>query len=156
MRSEMLPAALHPCQSCGACCASFRVQFYWREGEREHQPQVPPNTWEESHAEEAHQPSVWRIMRGTGNKHHPQCESLTGKIGVFASCKVYDARPTPCRAFKASYEDGSHQLRCDDARRRHGLRPLVKADWTAWRDQEYQTEEATPSPLRAERSSSYS
>ena len=23
----------NPCQSCGACCAAYRVSFYWAEGE---------------------------------------------------------------------------------------------------------------------------
>jgi Fe-S-cluster containining protein len=125
--------ALHPCQSCGACCASFRVQFYWREAESDHQPQVPAHTWLESHAAEATEPSNWRIMRGTESKHHPRCSELKGRIGSFASCDIYSSRPTPCRVFKASYEDGLVNPRCDEARARHGLKALCKADWVQWR-----------------------
>ncbi len=130
--SDVTEPPPHPCQSCGACCASFRVQFYWREGERDHHPQVPPNTWQESHETQAAEPSPWRIMRGTGDKHHPRCTSLRGRIGAFVSCDVYSARPSPCRAFKASYENGYAHPRCDEARLRHGLKPLCKADWVAW------------------------
>jgi len=97
------------------------VQFYWREGEREQQPQVPPHTWQESHGAESAEPSNWRVMRGTEAKHHPRCTALVGRIGTVVACGIYSSRPTPCRAFKASYEDGLANSRCDEARARHGL-----------------------------------
>src|SRR5687768_10522213 len=113
----------NPCVSCGACCAHFRVQFYWREanpGDSENP--VPAHLFEELTPQH-------RCMKGTGAKHHPKCHGLRGRIGKDASCSIYELRPTPCRAFKASYVDGERNPRCDDARAAHGLRPLRLADW---------------------------
>lgn len=117
--------APNPCVSCGACCAYFRVQFYWREanpGESENL--VPPGYFEE--LTEFH-----RCMKGTSKKHHPKCAGLGGKIGQNAACTIYPYRPTPCREFRASYSDGRHHPRCDEARRAHGLKPLSREDWTS-------------------------
>jgi Fe-S-cluster containining protein len=113
----------NPCISCGACCAHFRVQFYWREANRgESDHPVPAHLFEEL-------TSQHRCMKGTNDKHHPKCSGLRGRIGVNALCSIYSLRPTPCRAFKASFEDGQRNERCDEARARHGLRPLVAGDW---------------------------
>jgi Fe-S-cluster containining protein len=113
----------NPCVGCGACCAHFRVQFYWREANPEDQsPSVPEGLHEDL-------TSIHRCMRGTAAKHHPKCVALKGKIGESASCSIYLSRPTPCHAFAASYEDGKRNERCDEARRAHGLRPLRPDDW---------------------------
>lgn len=63
-------------------------------------------------------------MKGTDEKHRPACMALDGIIGTKVGCKIYSNRPSPCRNFLASYEDGIHRPRCDEARRKHGLRPL--------------------------------
>ncbi|MFN3454864.1 MAG: YkgJ family cysteine cluster protein [Pseudobdellovibrio sp.] len=119
MQSEWI----HPCQKCGACCASFRVSFYWREAEKtDTQHPVPSNYWIESTPEH-------RVMKGTENKHHPKCCALKGKVGQSVGCEIYTHRPTPCRSFQASYENGSYNSRCDEARAKHGLKPLQKSDW---------------------------
>ena len=113
----------NPCVGCGACCAFFRVQFYWREanpGESEHV--VPPGFFEE--LTDRH-----RCMAGTASKHRPQCRGLKGKIGADAQCSIYAHRPTPCRTFEASYAAGVHRERCDQARAAHGLKPLRREDW---------------------------
>jgi Fe-S-cluster containining protein len=113
----------NPCVSCGACCAYFRVQFYWREANREDSDRpLTPDLFEEL-------TSLHRCMRGTNDKHHPKCIGLKGRIGKDASCSIYEARPTPCRDFQASYVDGVKRPRCDEARARHGLKPLTLADW---------------------------
>lgn len=118
---------LHPCQSCGACCSFFRVQFYWREANAEESERsVPAHLFEELDSQS-------RCMKGTGRKHRPKCEALQGRIGVEVSCTIYQNRPTPCRAFKASFEDGEPNLRCDEARAAHGITPLRMADWRAYR-----------------------
>ena len=120
----------HPCVGCGACCAHFRVQFYWREanpGEAEHL--VPEGMHEDLGG-------LYRCMKGTGRKHHPKCEALTGRIGKDACCSIYSRRPTPCRDFTASYSDGRHHPRCDQARRAHGLPPLRREDWDITRQAE--------------------
>jgi len=113
----------NPCVSCGACCATFRVQFYWREANREdHEPTVPEGSFEEL-------TDRLRCMRGTNDKHHPKCLGLKGRIGRDATCSIYGRRPTPCREFTASYENGKPSARCDEARARHGLRRLTVDDW---------------------------
>ena len=114
---------LHPCQRCGACCAKWRVQFYWREAERGDSPHpVPAGLYEELD-------DIRRAMRGTTAKHRPRCVALGGRIGEEVGCKVYENRPSPCRAFQASFEDGIKNPRCDEARAAHGLRPLTSVDW---------------------------
>ena len=118
-------AERNPCVSCGACCAFFRVQFYWREanpGESDHV--VPAGHFEDLD-------DRFRCMKGTAAKHRPQCVGLRGRIGRDAHCSIYAHRPSPCRAFRASYGDGVHRARCDEARRAHGLPPLKPADWAA-------------------------
>lgn len=119
----------HPCQTCGACCASLRVAFHWREAEIvEDQPAekvVPIDFTEDLNADQ-------RCMKGTSKKHQPKCICLMGKVGESAHCLIYENRPTPCRSFKASYEDGFQQPKCDEARAKHGLRPLTKADFKSY------------------------
>lgn len=113
----------HPCQKCGACCSSYRVSFYWREAEKSDNPNAVPQTyWEEGSGH-------LRTMRGTESKHSPKCSALSGKVGDFVSCKIYDNRPSPCRNFEASFENGTHKPRCDEARKKHGLEPLRREDW---------------------------
>jgi uncharacterized protein len=114
---------VHPCISCGACCASFRVAFYWREAEPdEHDAAVPAHLWED--LTDRH-----RCMKGTNNKHSPKCEALEGRIGHHVKCLIYKNRPTPCREFEASYESGEHNERCDKARAKHGMSPLTRQDF---------------------------
>ena len=117
--------ALHPCQKCGACCSFFRVSFYWLEAEPEVENAVPVEMTEDLSPR-------FRCMKGTGKKHNPKCEALTGKIGEFVSCSIYMNRPSPCRAFTASYENGTKEPRCDEAREKHGLKPLTKDDYKGW------------------------
>ena len=113
---------VHPCLSCGACCAYFRVSFYWREAEFLDQQNAVPLALVED------LDSRFRAMKGTNKKHHPSCVALKGRIGKAAKCTIYENRPSPCRDFAASYEYGIANPRCDDARRAHGLPPLTPGD----------------------------
>ena len=114
----------NPCVSCGACCAHFRVQFYWREANPEdNAAAVPTHLFEELTPQH-------RCMKGTAKKHRPKCEGLKGRIGKDACCSIYPLRPTPCRAFAASYVDGVKNVRCDEARAAHGLPALRPGDWS--------------------------
>ena len=106
---------LHPCQKCGACCASFRVAFYWME----EVPEEYSVDLDISH----------KCMKGTEVKHQPKCVALKGRVGSFVGCEIYDKRSSTCRNFQASYEDGIHRPRCDEARAKHGMKPLQKNDW---------------------------
>jgi Fe-S-cluster containining protein len=108
----------HPCHSCGACCAYFRVAFYWREAES-----FPDQDSFEDFD------SLKRQMRGTNQKHGLRCCKLEGKVGEQVSCSMYKDRPTPCREFRASYENGEQNQRCDEARAHYGLPPLRPRDW---------------------------
>ena len=110
----------HPCQSCGACCAYFRVSFHWSE------------TLAESHgvpiamtsSVSAHQNS----MNGT-NQEKPSCVALSGIVGTATSCDIYENRPSTCRSFKPSFEDGLQNTNCEKARNSKGLKYLTLADW---------------------------
>ena len=117
---------LHPCQSCGACCAYFRVSFYWREAESEDNPGGVPIELTENTTD------FKRSMRGTAEKHHARCVALEGRVGQQVACSIYTRRPSPCRDFAASFEEGVHRPRCDQARARYQLAPLRPHDWHAW------------------------
>jgi Fe-S-cluster containining protein len=105
----MSAAALHPCLTCGACCASFRVDFAVEEAEAEGGGVPAGLCVDVTH-------SIAR-MRGTDHSP-PRCAALTGRIGERAACGIYEWRPSPCREFEA----GSQA--CARARRQHGLPPL--------------------------------
>ena len=98
------------CQTCGACCASFRVDFSVFELDDEG-GRVPSGLAEEVNA------TTWR-MRGTD--HVPvRCAALTGRVGEQVACGIYEWRPHPCHEFS----EGSDA--CTRARQRHGLPPLI-------------------------------
>jgi Fe-S-cluster containining protein len=106
----------NPCLSCGACCAHYRVSFHWSESERFLGGTTPP--------ELTVRIAPHRVaMRGTCGSA-PRCVALDGDIGRTVRCTIYDARPSPCREFKASWSDGHRSERCDRARAAHGLPPL--------------------------------
>ena len=96
------------CRQCGACCAFFRVSFYWAEAPQRGLPEtcIEPVT--------AHLAG----MAGT-NRPVPRCCALQGEIGRQVSCLVYTARPSPCRELQPGDE------KCNRARARHGLPPLT-------------------------------
>ncbi len=101
--------AIHPCLTCGACCASFRVDFSVHELDDQGGP-VPAGLAVEVTDHTSR-------MRGTDHSP-PRCAALTGQIGVKAACGIYEWRPSPCREFA----EGSEA--CQRARARHGLPPL--------------------------------
>jgi Fe-S-cluster containining protein len=123
----MQEPSLHPCQSCGSCCAYYRVSFYWRETEGSESATPVPLELTELYSD-------FRFaMKGTNRKHHARCVALTGKVGEEVACSIYTSRPSPCREFTASFEDGkTHQPRCDDARSKYQLAPLRRLDWEKW------------------------
>ena len=116
-----MPSAAHPCLSCGACCAYFRVSFYWAEA-APHSPDGVP----EALTQKLDPQRV--AMRGTDTAQ-PQCIALEGTIGRATRCSVYARRPSPCRELQAAWEDGQPSAKCDRARVRHGLSPLQREDW---------------------------
>jgi len=121
---ELEPVAasepVHPCVKCGACCGTFRVLF---EPAEHSDPRylVPKDLSEKVD-------TATRAMLGT-NESKPRCVALGGRIGVSVGCTVYANRPSCCREFKPSFEDGTRNERCDFARRNKGLRPLRPSDY---------------------------
>ncbi|MDR1648032.1 MAG: YkgJ family cysteine cluster protein [Zoogloeaceae bacterium] len=103
-------ASSNPCLTCGACCASYRVDFHpselaggiyaWGAGvPRDYALTLTPRLMR---------------MRGT-DASPPRCLALNGEIGVRVACAVYAGRPSPCRDFLPEHEA------CQRARRRLGL-----------------------------------
>lgn len=92
------------CQACGACCAHFRVSFYWGEADDAPGGIVP------AHLTEAVSPHL-RCMKGTASKP-ARCVALEGEVGKGVSCSIYPQRPSTCREFDVLEVDGSANLRC--------------------------------------------
>ncbi|WP_028605063.1 YkgJ family cysteine cluster protein [Ottowia thiooxydans] len=98
------------CQSCGACCAHFRVDFsaFELQSEGGSVPDALAVVVNDSTCR----------MRGTD--HMPaRCSALTGRIGEKVACGIYEWRSSPCQEF----EEGSEA--CHRARLRHGLTALA-------------------------------
>lgn len=103
------------CHGCGACCASFRVDFA-REELDEEGGCVPAGLAVELTG------TLCR-MRGTDHAR-PRCAALVGTVGVNARCGIYEWRPSPCREFGQLAPLGHPDEACTRARARHGLPPL--------------------------------
>jgi len=109
-------SADNPCTACGACCASFRVDFAVEELEG-HGGKVP---------EGLALPLTDRLCRMRGTDHaRPRCAALVGTVGVKAWCGIYEWRPSPCREFGQLAPLGRGDEACTRARARHGLPPLA-------------------------------
>lgn len=102
-------SAQDACLSCGACCAHFRVSFYWAEGEALPEGMVEPIT------------PVYSCMKGT-NQSKPRCIALEGDIGQQISCGIYQHRSSSCKEVQAGDEQ------CEKARAAHKLIPLIGMD----------------------------
>jgi Fe-S-cluster containining protein len=97
------------CQQCGACCASFRVDFSVEELD-DNGGSVPSGLTV---------PLTDTLCRMRGTDHSPpRCAALMGRIGVQVSCGIYEWRSSPCREFS----EGSDA--CNRARMRQGLPAL--------------------------------
>ena len=105
------------CLTCGACCATFRVSFYWGEAETELGGVVPIALTEKLN-------DFRRVMRGT-NQPRPRCIALEGDVGHCVTCTIYPNRPTPCRDFPVSWSNGTANEECDKARFAWGLPPIT-------------------------------
>ncbi|MBN9408209.1 MAG: YkgJ family cysteine cluster protein [Burkholderiales bacterium] len=96
----------YDCLACGACCASFRVDFSSFELDEEG-GSVPSGLTVDLNG---------RLARMRGTDHaSPRCAALTGRVGHRAPCGIYEWRPSPCREFEAGSDA------CMRARARHGL-----------------------------------
>jgi uncharacterized protein len=106
----------NPCLTCGACCASFRVDFATEE--LQSQGGCVPDGLAVDLL-----PGLMR-MRGTDHAR-PRCAALVGTVGETASCGIYEWRPGPCREFGERVPMGVADEACNRARRLHGLPPLA-------------------------------
>jgi Fe-S-cluster containining protein len=104
------PADPSPCLRCGACCAAFRVSFYWAEAEERGLPA--------SLAEQVNGHLL--CMRGTWSPR-PRCIALSGEVGRAVSCTAYAHRPSPCLEVQPG------DVQCARARALNGLPPLTSA-----------------------------
>jgi Fe-S-cluster containining protein len=105
-----------PCTACGACCARWRVSFYWGEADDAAGGWVPVR-WTEPIGPHR------RAMRGSSARV-PRCEALQGRLGESVACSIYAGRPSPCREFTWHGEGGLPNPRCNEARASIGLAPL--------------------------------
>ncbi|MFC3552272.1 YkgJ family cysteine cluster protein [Lysobacter cavernae] len=112
---------IHPCLSCGACCAAFRVAFHWSESE----PAVGGITPMPLTAKlDPHRVA----MQGTLSAPI-RCTALCGQVGRDAHCGIYAQRPSPCRELQPAWEHGQASPQCDRARLAHRLAPLTPDHW---------------------------
>ncbi len=101
------------CQTCGACCTAFRVDF--------HPAELAGGAfaWGAGVPVEMTVPVTPAIVRLRGtDASPPRCVALAGEVGVAVHCTIYDVRPSPCREFDIEHEA------CNKARQRCGL-PLL-------------------------------
>ena len=112
----------NPCLKCGACCAFFRVSFYWGETDLYPGGGVPADFTERL-------TDFRQCMKGT-NQKKPFCAALEGEIGKSVRCAIYADRPSPCREFGVIWENDTARFnpeslkRCNKARAAWGLAPL--------------------------------
>lgn len=106
----------NPCTSCGACCATFRVNVPGDELDDAPGGRVPAGLVDRVSA-------VMACLRGT-ERQPPRCIALRGEIGQSVACAIYEFRPSACSEFAPLAAVGRGDLACNDARRRHNLPPL--------------------------------
>jgi Fe-S-cluster containining protein len=119
----------NPCLTCGACCAFFRVSFYWGETTDSPEGTVPAHLTEDI-------APFYRAMKGS-NHQHPRCIAVEGDIGQSSHCSIYEKRPTACRTFAVDFVDGQVIAspedfeRCSQARAHYNLPPIQVDVWLA-------------------------
>ena len=112
----------NPCLSCGACCAFFRVSFYWGETTDSTEGTVPAHLTEDV-------APFFRAMKGS-NQKNPRCIALEGEVGNFVRCSIYEKRSSSCCEFGIKFVNGQvfasmeDYERCTHARAQWGLAPI--------------------------------
>ncbi len=110
----------NPCITCGACCCSYRVSFYWAEADDAPGGCVP-------HALTVQVTPHLRAMAGT----HPlvtRCVALSGEPGREVGCTIYPLRSSTCRELNPWQENGLPDPHCSKARAHIGLPALSALD----------------------------
>lgn len=112
----MSVVAFNPCVSCGACCAHYRISFYWSEACHEAGGTIP--------AELTEQVNKHFVAMKKTKCDSPRCIALEGTIGVNVSCSIYPERSSTCREFAIAWENGEPNEKCNKARKAYGLSPI--------------------------------
>jgi len=107
----------NPCETCGACCAFYRVSFPCAETDNI-DGLVPIGMT--SYLNES-----TRFMQGTETKN-PRCIALEGQVGNSVKCLIYENRSSACRNFKISWENNIGNFLCDKSREFYGLHSFSK------------------------------
>jgi len=116
----------NPCVQCGACCAFFRVSFFWEETNPDDPSCVPQEMTESVDG-------FLQCMKGT-NQPRPRCIALIGEIGEKVGCAIYARRSSVCREFglhesaQGVTVNGFDLIRCNQARAAWNLPPLSRAE----------------------------
>jgi len=119
------------CQACGVCCSYYRVSFYWGETTASGYGSVPV---------ELTRKLTPHHVAMTGTDITPaRCIALEGAVGKSVTCSIYSSRPTPCREFKLSMEDGVPNPNCDKARMAYGI-PAISSIETEYLVQGHSSE----------------
>lgn len=95
------------CQRCGACCAHYRVSFYWGEADDAPGGTVPVALTRRVNAH-------LRCMAGT-EQRPARCVALAGEVGRQVGCTIYPQRASSCRELQPGDD------KCLRARAAHGL-----------------------------------
>lgn len=95
------------CQRCGACCATFRVSFYWGEADDAPGGSVPAGLTRQVSPQH-------RCMAGT-EARPVRCVALQGEVGGQVACGIYAQRSSTCRGVVPG------DAQCLKARAHHGL-----------------------------------
>ena len=110
------------CQTCGACCCAYRVDFHVAE------LAGGAFAWGKGVPVAMTMPLTGSLVRMAGTDAPGRCVALRGEIGLATSCAIYPERPGPCREL----EEGSDA--CLRARRRIPMPSVRKHDMlTAFR-----------------------
>ncbi|MCA9962656.1 MAG: YkgJ family cysteine cluster protein [Anaerolineales bacterium] len=104
------------CLQCGACCAYFRVAFYWGEADPNVEGAVPMELTQKLDP-------LRMVMKGTHSRP-VRCVALDGTVGQGVCCTIYESRPSPCRELQVAWVNGVPSEQCDRARLAWGLKPI--------------------------------
>jgi len=106
----------NPCQLCGACCAHFRVSFYWAETDAHPFGMVPAQL---TIPIAPHYVAMQGTQTTDTETQTTRCVALAGEIGGAVGCTIYEQRSSTCREFD------SGTPACNRAREKHGLPALA-------------------------------
>ncbi|MBW6086496.1 YkgJ family cysteine cluster protein [Escherichia coli] len=107
---------LNPCMTCGACCAFFRVSFYWAEAD-DAGGTIPARLTEQISP-------FHRCMSGTNQKNPPMYCPCRNPGQKMPAARYIKNRSSTCREFAMSGENGVVNEACNRARAKYGLTPL--------------------------------